>query len=149
MDRCSFICLSGIYSYKVLLFGCRNGSVAFQTMMTSPLRHMLFRYVICYTIVYSDAKSHVGILEQIIAILRSNNLKLAPSKCQFARDSVVLVSHVVSPQDCKPYPDKIAATMSYKMCENQAELSTWLSLTSYWRCYIHNYARICHSLPTL
>jgi hypothetical protein len=42
MDRCSFVCHSGVYSYKVLPFGVRNGSVAFQTMMTSLLRHMLF-----------------------------------------------------------------------------------------------------------
>jgi hypothetical protein len=152
MDRCSFICHSGVYSYKVLPFGVRNGSVAFQTMMTSLLRHMLFRYVICYTddlIIYSDAESHIAILEQIFAILRSNNLKLAPSKCQFATDSVVYLSHVITAQGCKPCPSKIAAITSYKICENQAELRTWLGMTSYWRRYIKDYAKICQPLTRL
>jgi transposase InsO family protein len=152
MDRCSFVCHSGVYSYKVLPFGVRNGSVAFQTMMTSLLRHMLFRYVICYTddlIVYSDAESHISILEQIFIILRRNNLKLAPSKCQFARDSVVYLSHVITPQGCKPCPGKIAAITTYKMCENQAELRTWLGMTSYWRRYIKDYAKICQPLTKL
>jgi hypothetical protein len=113
---------------------------------------MLFCYVICYTddlIVYSDAESHISILEQIFIILRRNNLKLAPSKCQCARDSVVYLSHVITPQGCEPCPGKIAAITTYKMCENQADLRTWVGMTSYWRCYIKDYAKICQPLTEL
>jgi hypothetical protein len=153
-EKASFVVHSGIYSFTRLPFGVRNGSVAFQSLMSSLFRNMLFKYMICYVddgIIFSaDAKCHLQHLREIFAVLRRSNLKLHPSKCQFGTNSVRYLSHIITPQGCRPCPNKIAAVISYKMpVDNQKELRVWLGMCNYWKRYIKDYAKICQPLHRL
>ena len=47
-ERCSFVTETGTYSYRRLPFGVKSGTVAFQAMITSLFRDVLFKYMICY-----------------------------------------------------------------------------------------------------
>jgi len=152
-DKASFVVHSGIYSFTRLPFGVRNGSVAFQSLMSSLFCNMLFKYMICYVddgIVFSvDAKSHLEHLTEIFAVLRRCNLKLHPGKCVFGTNSVRYLSHIITPQGCKPCPNKIAAAVSYKMpVDSQKDLRIWLGMCNYWKRYIKDYAKICQPLYT-
>ena len=152
-EKASFVVHSGIYSFTRLPFGCRNGSVAFQSLMASLFRKMLFKYMICYVddaIIYSsDVKTHFNHLSSIFSILRQSNLKLHPEKCQFGTNSVRYLSHIITPEGCRPCPSKIAAFASYKIPQNQKDLRIFLGAINYWRKFIKSYAKICHPLHRL
>jgi len=152
--KASFVVHSGIYSFTRLPFGVRNGSVAFQSLMATLFRKMLFKYMICYcddAFIYSpDFKTHLNHLSEIFAVLRRSGLRLHPAKCQFGANSVRYLSHILTPQGCRPCPSKIAAVVSYKMpVDSQKDLRIWLGMTQYWKRYIKDYAKICHPLNRL
>lgn len=154
MERCSFQVPSGIYSFKVLPMGVRNGSIAFQSMVNSLFRKMLFRYMLCYTddvIIYSpDMATHLSQhLPEIFAVLRKANLKLHSIKSQFATNSCRFLGNIITSEGFQPDPQKVAAIASFETCKNQTELRRWLGATNYFRRYVKNYSKITHCLTRL
>ncbi len=49
----------------------------------------------------------------VLSRLREVNLKLNPSKCCFATESIVFLGHVVSKLGTKPNPGKIDAVLRF------------------------------------
>ena len=152
-ERCSFVTETGTYSYRRLPFGVKSGTVAFQAMITSLFRDVVFKYMICYVddlVLFSHSPDeHLKHLSEVFSVLREANLKLHPQKCQFASNSVRYLSHIITPQGCKPCPSRIAAVTSFKMPENQKQLRRWLGMTAYWKKFIWQYAKICQPLYRL
>ena len=154
MDRCSFVVPSGIYSFKVLPQGVRNGSIVFQSMINSLFRKMLFRYMLCYTddvIVYSpDMETHITQhLPAIFDVLRKANLKLHSKKSQFATDSCKYLGNIITTEGCKPDPDRLTAIANYPMCTDVNSLRRFLGMLNYFRKYIFNFSKISHCLTRL
>ena len=56
-------------------------------------------------LVYSRTlEEHLGHLQKVIARLRSANLKLKPSKCEFVRPEVEYLGHVITASGLKTSP---------------------------------------------
>jgi hypothetical protein len=85
-------------------------------------------------------------LGTVLSRLREVNLKLNPSKCCFAAESIVFLGHVVSKEGTKPDPGKIDAMLCFPEPKTVTNVRSFLGLTGYYRKYIRGYSRLASPL---
>lgn len=92
-------------------FGLCNAPATYQRLMEEAFDGLHLK--ICYIylddiIIYSNTfEEHVDRLEQIFRRLREIHLKLSPKKCEFCKQKVKYVGHIVSEKGIEPDPEKI------------------------------------------
>jgi hypothetical protein len=60
--------------------------------------------IICFTPTFDD---HIVALRKIFDRLHQANLSLKPSKCEFGKDKIQFLGHIVSASGIEPVEDKI------------------------------------------
>jgi hypothetical protein len=85
-------------------------------------------------------------LGAVLSKLREVNLKLNPSKCCFAAESIMFLGHVVSKEGSKPDPGKIDAVLCFPEPKTVTNVRSFLGLTGYYRKYIRGYSRLASPL---
>jgi len=91
-------------------------------------------------------EDHLRHLGAVLSRLREVNLKLNPSKCCFATESIVFLGHVVSKEGTKPNPGKIDAVLRFPEPKMVTNVRSFLGLTGYYRKYIREYSRLASLL---
>jgi hypothetical protein len=99
------------YEFTVMPFGLTNASATFQRMMTKLLHEMSGCLVfIDDIIIFADTwEEHQKILEEVLHRIKAAGLKLKRTKCQFGRESVQFLGHIVSARGIHPNPYKVQA----------------------------------------
>jgi hypothetical protein len=82
----------------------------------------------------------------VLSRLREVNLKLNPSKCCFATESIVFLGHVVSKEGTKLDPNKIVTVLRFPEPNTVTNVRSFLGLTGYYRKYIREYSRLASPL---
>jgi hypothetical protein len=82
-------------------------------------------------------------------VLRREKLYAKRDKCQFLKDSVHFLGHVISKDGLSVDPRKTSAIAEMKAPTNRQELLRFLGLAGYYRRFIDNYATILLPLSTL
>ena len=78
--------------------------------------------------------------------LRTAGLKLNPAKCRFVCDEVEYLGHLIAPAGLKPSERNLIAVREFPVLTNLKDLRQFLGVKSHYRRFIHNYAKIAHSL---
>ena len=76
-------------------------------------------------------------------------LKLKPSKCEFLKDEVVYLGHVVCKNGSNPNPKVIESVKNWKTLETVKEVQKYLDLCSYYRQYVHKFSEKASPLSSL
>ena len=76
-------------------------------------------------------------------------LKLKPAKCKFAQGELEYLGYVVSRAGLKTNPRLVAAIREFPTPSSVHEVRRYLGLTSYYRLFIPNFARITRLLHQL
>ena len=112
-----------------------------------------FQFISVYlgdVIVYSETLAeHVSHLKIVFERLRTAGLKLNPVKCRFVCDEVEYLGHLITPAGLKPCERNLTAVREFPVPTNLKHLRQFLGLTSHYRRFIHNYAKIAHPLYAL
>src|SRR5699024_4044624 len=109
----------------------------------------------CFTylddiIVYaSSLEEHNFKLKNVFDRLRTNNLKLQPSKCQFLHKEISYLGHIITANGVKPNPEKIRAIVDYPTPTNTKAIKQFLGLLGYYRKFIKDFAAIAKPLTNL
>ncbi len=82
----------------------------------------------------------------MLSRLREVHLKLNPSKCCFATESIIFVGHVVSREGTELDPGKIDAVLHFPEPKTITNVRSFLGLTRYYRKYIRGYSRMASPL---
>ena len=88
-------------------------------------------------------------LKIVIGKLAEVGLKLKPVKCRFAQSEVEYLRHVVSRGGLKTSPRLVDAVQLFPVPWTVHEVRRFLGLSSYYRKFIPNFARIAHPLHHL
>ncbi len=94
-------------------------------------------------------EDHLQHLCAVIEKLRGAGLKLKPSKCHFIRKEVKHLGHVITPDGLKPNPGRVSAVKEYSATSSVTEVRQFLGIASYYRRFIHGYAKTAEPLHTL
>ena len=88
-------------------------------------------------------------VETVFSHLKAANLKIKLSKCQFFKQHLNYLGHVISEQGIQPLLDKILAIKSLVKPTNIDELDHFLRITGYYRKFIPLFADILKSFNKL
>ena len=138
--KTAFVTHHGIFQFNRLPFGLRNAPTTFQMLMTQVLQGLNWKFVLVYVydiLVFSqNFNQHLDNLQQVFDRLKSANLKLKPSKCEFAAKKVNYLGHVISKNGIQVNPDKIEVVKSFPTPKNPKQVRSFLGLCNYYRRFV-------------
>ena len=152
-EKTAFISHAGLYHFNVLSFGLTNAPPQFQRLMSRILHGLEWKICLVYiddVIIFSaDFKEHLTRLKLVFDRLREANLKLKPSKCHFACESVNYLGFVVSLEGISPDPKKLEAVKSFPTPRSVKDVRSFLGLCNYYRRFVQGFANIASPLNHL
>ena len=152
-DLTAFSTPSGHFRFEVMPFGLRNSPITFVRLMSMVFGNSKPDSVLTYlddVVVYSSTpEEHLKDLEKVLVKLGKAGLKVKLSKCQFFRQKLSFLGHVISGEGIAVMEDKISKIRDYPAPLNVKSLKRFLGLCGYYRPFISNYATICQPLTRL
>ena len=117
------------------------------------LRGLEYRFALIYTddiIIFSKSiDENLTHLEEVFIILREANVKLNPKKCNFVKQPIEYLGHVVTPEGIFPDPCKGEGVENFATPASLKELKSFLGLANYYRRFIKGFSEIASPLNAL
>ena len=134
-------------------FGLTNTPATFQHLMESCLGDYHLKYCIIYLddiIIFSKTpKEHISRLHKVFQKLDEAGLHLKPNKCEFFRDRLEYLGHVVLSKGIETNSKKIAAILNWPQPRNITQIRCFLGFCNYYRKFIKGYAQVAKPLYQL
>ena len=81
-------------------------------------------------------------LRDVFQRCKDANFKINPTNCEFFRQKVPLLDHVVGRAGIQADPEKISTVNKYPVPKNATEVKNFLGLCSYFRRHVQDFAKI-------
>ena len=111
--RSAFCTRRGLFQFLRMPFGLTRAPATFCRVMHRILNDILYKICICYIddiIVYAtDNLQLVDRIDHVLDKLRSNGLKVKPSKCVLFCKEIDFLGHLVNAQGIQPQTEKLQA----------------------------------------
>lgn len=137
----------GLYEYLYMPFGLKNASCTFQRLIDNAFMNCtcVFIYIDDILIFSDSTEQHSTDLEQVMAILETNNLCISIDKCQFFQKEIDFLGFNISSGGIKPTSAKSTELSSFPEPNSSQSLRRFLGMAGYYQHLIPKYADI--SLP--
>ncbi|XP_016192422.1 uncharacterized protein K02A2.6-like [Arachis ipaensis] len=143
----------GHYEFVVMSFGLTNAPAVFMDYMNRVFRPFLDKFVVVFIddiLVYSKmVKEHKEHLKIVLQILRERKFFAKLSKCEFWKEEVKLLGHVVSKGGISVDPSKVEAVMEWEKPTTVTKVRSFLDLSGYYRRFIEEFSRIALPMTKL
>ena len=107
----------GSFEWMVMPFGLTNAPAAFQHFMNDTFSDLLDVCVIIYLddiLIYSeDMSQHKKHVKEVLRRLRKNGLYMAPTKCEFHKESVEYLGFIISTDSLRMAQDKVQTILDW------------------------------------
>ena len=127
-------------------FGLCNAPSTFQAIMNSIFHPHFLKFIIVF---FDDILVYSPTWELHIEHVRTTSVFIKASKCDFGKQELEYLGHIVTHQRVKVDNKKIEAMEAWPQPTNITELHGFLGLTSYYRKFIRNYGLLAHPLTNL
>lgn len=150
----SFVTPDGQYEYLKLPFGLANAPAAFQRCINIIFKPLLDAkkvqiYFDDVMIATSTIEENLEIVKEVLHLLARYGLELNFGKCQFLKREIEYFGYNISENGITLNELKVEAIRKFPQPQTVKQLQSFLGLTSYFRKFIANYARIAKSLYDL
>ncbi|CAI7840801.1 unnamed protein product [Closterium sp. NIES-54] len=143
----------GSYKFTVMPFGLTNAPSTFELSMNRVFRDLLDRCAIVFSddiLIFSKTREqHLRDLDAVFKRLQKNRLITEGSKCEFFKQELEFLGHVISRDGTKIDPANIKTIQEWKSPTNVMELQGFLGFVNYARRFIPNLAGITGPLTNL
>ena len=106
-DKTAFTTPFGLYELEVMQFGLHSAPATFQRMINHTLRDcwQFARAYIDDIVIFSQSwEEHLTHLRKVFSCLQTAKLTINVSKCQFGRNKVQYLGHVIGGGTLRPDP---------------------------------------------
>jgi Reverse transcriptase (RNA-dependent DNA polymerase)/RNase H-like domain found in reverse transcriptase/Integrase zinc binding domain/Chromo (CHRromatin Organisation MOdifier) domain/Retroviral aspartyl protease len=146
VEKSAFVTPVGAYQFRVLAFGLANSPAIFSKAMADIFKDCIGKFVCVYLddiLVYSkDEHEHVKHLEIVLALLRKHKLYAKLSKCDFQKQSLKFLGHIVSDQGLQVDHSKVAVINEWPRPQTIKEVRSFLGLANYFRRFVQGYSSL-------
>jgi transposase InsO family protein len=143
----------GHYEYQVVPFGLTNAPAACQDLINSALNDCLDQYAIAYLddiLIYSDnMEEHVQHVKEVLQRLRAHHLELKPEKCEFHKEEVEFLGHMVGVNGVRISEAKIKTIKEWETPKTVKDVQSFLGFVNFNRQFIRDFAKIAIPLTKL
>lgn len=151
--KTAFTVQSGFYEFTRMPFGLCNAPAAFQRTMDYVLAGLKYNACLVYLddiIIFGrSVDEHNRNLVKVLQAIRDAGLTIKPSKCAFSVTEIKFIGHIISADGIAMDQDKINAIAQAKQPANVSDIRSFIGLASYYRCFVHDFARIARPLTDL
>ena len=144
IGKTAFTCSMGLFEFVVMPFGLCNAPSTFQRAMDLVLAGVKWRTCLVYiddVLVFAPTfELHLERLGEVLRRLIHFGLKLKPAKCSFGRQTLSYVGHVVKEN---------RGSDGVENTNKPGDVRSFLGLSSYYRKFIPDYARVARPLTRL
>ena len=133
-----------LFQYKVMPFGLHSAPQTFTRLMNEVWKGCPWAkaYLDDVIVGSSSEEEHVKHLEEAFRRISEAGLKLNLGKCEFFREKVEFLGHVISRNEIMPAPDKLEAIRVAKAPKDKAELRSFLGMCEFHRKHIKDFSVI-------
>ncbi|XP_072052209.1 uncharacterized mitochondrial protein AtMg00860-like [Arachis hypogaea] len=114
--------------------------------MNIIFRPFLDKFVVVfidYILIYSKTEEeHAEHLRIVLQILKERKLYVKLSKCEFWKDEVKFLGHVMSKQEIAVDPAKVKVVMEWGRPASVTQIRSFLGLASYYQKFIKGFSQI-------
>lgn len=143
----------GLYEYTVMPFGLTNAPATFQAFINNVLRKYLDDFVVVYLddiLIFSktlnEHKKHVHL---VLDELDKADTRASPDKCEFHKQKVEFLGHILLPNEIRMDPAKIKSILEWPIPKTVKEVQSFLGFGNYYRRFIKGYSQIVAALTRL
>ena len=141
------------FKWLVMPMGLTGSPPVFQSLMEKILVGLTWTSKNLYLddcIIFSrTAEEHIERLREVLQRFKDANLKINPLKCEFFRQHVPFLGHIVSRDGIQADPAKTSGVRQYPVPKSVTEVKSFLGLCSYYRRYVRDFAAIARPLHQL
>ncbi len=153
-DKTTFTCFLGIFRFKYMPFGVRNGPSSFQRLMERVLAGILYKGAYVYLddvlVMGITFEEHIQTLRQVFERIRQAGLKMKLKKCVFAAPKVLYLGHIVARDGIRVNPEKVKAIKENYLNErppsNRTEILRFLGMCGFYSKFIRGYSDLAEPL---
>ena len=118
--------------------------------MNSVFSKYLDKFVLVFLdgiLIYSkNEEEHEEHLRMTLQLLREHNLY---AKCEFYKDKIHYLGHIISDEGIFVDPEKIEAIMNWPTPRNAIDVRYFLGLAGYYRGFLKGFSKVAHAITSL
>lgn len=153
-DSKQFLTLSthkGLFQQNRLVFGITTAPAIWQAAIEQVLQGLpgVQVYLDDILVTGRTKEEHLKNLDQVLTRLRERGLKLKKEKCDFVRDSLEFLGHVIDAKGVHKSGAKVDKIKAMPEPTDAGQLRSYLGMLNYYRKYLPNLATILSPLTAL
>lgn len=141
----------GLYRYERMPFGIANAPAIFQSFMEQVLNGI--EHVVVYLddiiITGSNDEEHLSTLEAVLKRLAEYGLHVKKEKCEFLKNEIEVLGHVLTSQGIQTNPKKVEAIENMPTPKNVKEVESFIGMTNYYARFVPHLSELCRPLNLL
>ena len=139
------------FRFKRLPYGINSASKVFQKTVSSVVFDIEGSANSQEDIVIWEKTlaEHSNRLRKVLLKVRESGLRLNKNKCQFCKNSIVFLGHIISSEGIKVDPSKTDAITKMSVPQSLTELQRFLGMVNYLSKFIPNLAEVTAPLRVL
>ena len=143
----------GHYEFVIMPFKLTNAPAIFMCLMNNVMHKYLDKFVVIFIddiLIYSKTKEeHKEHLKIELQELREHQFFAKFSKCDFFKDKIQYLGHVVSNDGISIDPDKVKAIMEWLVPKNISDIISFMGITRYYWNFIEGFSKIAYPITSL
>eukprot|EP00253_Pinus_taeda_P026215 PITA_26215 len=143
----------GHYEFVVLPFGLNNAPATFMCLMNNVFDRFLDKFVLIFIddiLIYSRShEEHKEHLRMVLQTLREHQLYAKFSKCDFFKEEIQYLGHVITKEGIAVDPEKIRTIMEWPIPKDVADIRSFMGLAGYYRRFVESFSRIAYTITSL
>ena len=147
-EKTAFVTPQGLYEFLVMPFGLKMQKVL-SGLNPDSGKQFVAAYLDDILVFSTTLQEHLTHLRKVIDRLKFANLKLKPSKCNFMKEEVEYLGHIITAAGLRPNSRITQAVQDFVIPENIRAVRRFLGMASYYRRFIAGFAKIAQPLHRL